>query len=213
MNILVIIPARGGSKGIPRKNLRSLCGKPLIYYSIKNALSSRFKPDVYVSSEDNEILSIAKKLGAKTIQRENRDSEDVTTLDPVIYKGWQKAEISERKIYDIVVTLQPTSPIRLPGTLDQCLAEYQKYKPFILATGYQCKIQEFGVNNNLPRQQIDGFFYDDGNIYIHSPQALQQKAWSARDAYKYFTNEIENYEIDTEVDLKVVGYLLAQLRG
>ena len=58
MNILVIIPARGGSKGIPRKNLRSLSGKPLTFYTIRTALGSKFKPDVYVISEDKEILAV-----------------------------------------------------------------------------------------------------------------------------------------------------------
>ena len=69
MNILVVIPARGGSKGIPRKNLRLLGGRPLIYYSIKNALNSNYKLDVYVSSDDEEILNTAKKkLGLKRIK-------------------------------------------------------------------------------------------------------------------------------------------------
>ena len=65
MNILVVIPARGGSKGIPRKNLRLLAGKPLIFYSIKTALSSRFNLDIYVSSEDDEILNNALQFGSK----------------------------------------------------------------------------------------------------------------------------------------------------
>ena len=69
-NILVVIPARGGSKGIPRKNLRLLNGKPLIYYAITTALNSNYTPDVYVSSEDEEILSTAILFGAKTHKRD-----------------------------------------------------------------------------------------------------------------------------------------------
>lgn len=121
LNILVIIPARGGSKGIPRKNLRTLAGNPLIYYSIKNALSSKHQPDVYVSSEDGEILSIAQKIGAKTIQRNIDEAEDATTLDPVIFKAWQQAQVLEQKKYDIVVTLQPTSPLLKVESLDSAL--------------------------------------------------------------------------------------------
>ena len=68
-NILLIIPARGGSKGIPRKNMRLLNGKPLIYYSIKTALASKIDLDVYVSSDDDEILNFASKLKAKTHKR------------------------------------------------------------------------------------------------------------------------------------------------
>ena len=87
--ILVIIPARGGSKGIPQKNLRSLNKKPLIYYSIKNALNSKFKPDVYVTSDNFEILTISKQLGAKTLKRNTKLSNDSVTLDPVIFNAFK----------------------------------------------------------------------------------------------------------------------------
>lgn len=207
--IVGIIPARGGSKGIPRKNLIEICGKPLIFWSIEAAKQSQILDDVFVSTDDDEISDYCLKLGVNVLRRPKKlAGDDSTTIETLNYHF-----LNEFTVDTSICTLQPTSPIRLPGTLDQCVAEYQKYKPFIFATGYQCKIQEFGVNNNLPRQQINGFFYDDGNIYIHSPQALQQRIWSARDAHKYFTQQIENYEIDTEVDLKVAGYLLEQLRG
>ncbi|MFC6806263.1 cytidylyltransferase domain-containing protein [Methylophaga thalassica] len=95
-NILVVIPARGGSKGIPRKNLRSLAGRPLIFYSIRNALASSFLVDVYVSSEDEEILSISEKFGAKVLKRNDEDAQDVVTLDPVIFKAYKQAEAIEK---------------------------------------------------------------------------------------------------------------------
>ena len=69
MNFLVVIPAKGSSKDIPRKNIRTLNEKPLIFYSIKIGLDSFFKPDVYVTSEDSEILMLANKFGAKTHRR------------------------------------------------------------------------------------------------------------------------------------------------
>ena len=75
MKILIVIPARGGSKGIPRKNLRLLNGKPLIYYSIKIALHSIFSPDVYVSSDDDEILLMSKNFGAKTFKRNQKNAK------------------------------------------------------------------------------------------------------------------------------------------
>ena len=111
MNILVIIPARGGSKGIPRKNLRLLGGKPLLYYSIKTALSSTFKPDVYVSSDDDEILNMAKKNNAKIFKRNADNAQDNTTLDPVIFECFKAVEKIEGKSYDLVITFQPTSPL------------------------------------------------------------------------------------------------------
>lgn len=112
-NVLIVIPARGGSKGIPRKNLRLLNGKPLIYYSIKNALNVKINGfvDVYVSSEDSEIDLLTKKFGAKVHLRDEKLADDKSTLDPVIYDCLMHAENIESKKYDLVVTMQPTSPL------------------------------------------------------------------------------------------------------
>lgn len=120
-NILIVIPARGGSKGIPRKNLRLLGGNPLLYYSINNALSSKYDVDVYVSSEDDEILNTSLKFGAKTHKRNDSISKDETTLDPVIYSTYLYAKQKENKKYDLVVTMQPTSPLLNVKSLDKAL--------------------------------------------------------------------------------------------
>ena len=119
--ILVIIPARGGSKGVPQKNLRSLNKKPLIYYSIKTALNSKFKPDVYVTSDNSEILTISKQLGAKTLKRNLKLSDDNVTLDPVIYYAFKKIELIENKKYILVITMQPTSPLLKIQSLDTAI--------------------------------------------------------------------------------------------
>ena len=86
--ILLIIPARGNSKGIPRKNIRDLGGNPLVYYAIHTGLNSRFDIDVYVSSDDSEILHISKTLGAKTHKRSEKLSGCEVTLDPVVYDAY-----------------------------------------------------------------------------------------------------------------------------
>jgi CMP-N-acetylneuraminic acid synthetase/spore coat polysaccharide biosynthesis predicted glycosyltransferase SpsG len=121
VNILAIIPARGNSKGIPRKNLRNLAGKPLIYYAISMALKSRFNLDVYVSSDDDEILYLSSTFGAKTYKRGASLSSDEVTLDPVIYDAYHAISKLENKEYDIVVTLQPTSPVLSTHTFDSAL--------------------------------------------------------------------------------------------
>ena len=97
MEILIVIPARGGSKAIPRKNLRLLAGKPLIYYSINTALNSKFSSDIYVSSDDIEILNIAKKYNVKTHKRDSNISGDEVTLDPVIYSCLIFAQKEQKK--------------------------------------------------------------------------------------------------------------------
>ena len=104
-SILVIIPARGGSKGIPRKNIRSLDGKPLIYYSIRNALQIKAREvDCYLSSEDDEILTLAKKFGSKIHKRSSENAHDATTLDPVIHEAYHQILNLENKEYDLVIT-------------------------------------------------------------------------------------------------------------
>lgn len=119
--ILIVIPARGGSKGIPRKNIRSLANKPLIYYSINTAKSLSFDFDLYVTSDDDEILSISSKLGAKIIKRTCHEASDDVTLDPVIYSALKQAELNEGIKYEIVITLQPTSPLLSSITIDSAI--------------------------------------------------------------------------------------------
>lgn len=111
MKILVVIPARGGSKGIPRKNLRALAGKPLLYYSIQNALKIEGDVDVVVSSEDEEILFFAEKFGASAYKRSIENADDVTTLDPVIYEAYCQAKSAKGHDYELIVTMQATSPL------------------------------------------------------------------------------------------------------
>ncbi len=117
-NVLVVIPARGGSKGIPRKNLRLLFGKPLIYYSIKNALNSKFNPTVIVTTDDDEIGLIAQKVGSIVHKRSSELSGDTTTLDPVVFDAFQFAKNLTNKNFDVIVTLQPTSPLLSSEYLD-----------------------------------------------------------------------------------------------
>jgi len=123
MNILVVIPARGGSKGIPRKNLRLLVEKPLLYYSINNALQSKYNLDIFISSEDDEILNTASKFGAEIHKRDLNIADDKTTLDPVIYDCYLHAKKVKNKEYDLIITMQPTSPLLSTLSLDNAISE------------------------------------------------------------------------------------------
>lgn len=118
MRILAVIPARGGSKGIPRKNIRLMNGKPLIAYAIQNALSSEYITDVYVTTDSEEIAEVAKRYGANVIMRAAKLSSDDVTLDPVIYDALQRIEEIEETSFDYVITMQPTSPLLSVDTLD-----------------------------------------------------------------------------------------------
>lgn len=125
--ILIVIPARGGSKGIPRKNIRLLGGKPLIAHTIIMANSSEYVDDVVVTTDDEEIRFIAEKFKAKTIKRGGELAEDSIPLDPVIYDATLQEEVKKSKEfktdfkYDIIITIQPTSPLLKTKTLNKAI--------------------------------------------------------------------------------------------
>lgn len=116
MKILAVIPARAGSKGIPNKNIRIICGHPLIYYSIKNALDSEYITDVIISTDSPEVRIIATQMGTKYKWRDKSLCGDAVTLDSVVYDAIPKEEQ-----WDYVVTMQPTSPTLKVETLDAAI--------------------------------------------------------------------------------------------
>lgn len=125
--ILVVIPARGGSKGIPRKNLRLLDNKPLISYSIAVAKASQYVDDVVVTTDDSQIALISEKFGASVVRRSEELSSDDALLDPVIHDAMIQKEKLAFDEYDIIVTLQPTSPLIKTETLDRAIEKFADF--------------------------------------------------------------------------------------
>lgn len=119
MKILIVIPARGGSKGIPKKNIRLMNGEPLISYAIKNARACQreWDVDVVVDTDDDEITKIAKKYGGDVNRRPKELAGDDVTLDPVIINAYNEMKKRSNCSYDYVITLQPTSPTLKSSTL------------------------------------------------------------------------------------------------
>lgn len=115
MRILAVIPARAGSKGIPNKNIRLLSGKPLIYYSIKNALESKYITDVIVSTDSKTVETICSQMNVNVKRRKNELCGDEVTLDSVVFDACKDFDI------DYVVTMQPTSPTLKVSTLDEAI--------------------------------------------------------------------------------------------
>ena len=116
MKILAVIPARAGSKGIPNKNIRIIDGHPLIYYSIKNALSSKYITDVIVSTDSDSVRIIAEQMGAQIKLRDKSLCGDSVTLDSVIADA-----VPVNENWDYVITMQPTSPTLKVETLDKAI--------------------------------------------------------------------------------------------
>jgi len=122
MSVLVVIPARGGSKGIPRKSIRPVAGKPMISYAIRAALAARGVDRVVVSTDDDEIALLSQRFGAEALMREVSLAADQVTLDPVVVRAAEQAEARYHERYDIVVTIQPTSPLVQAGDIERALA-------------------------------------------------------------------------------------------
>ncbi len=149
--ILGITPARGGSKGIARKNIKPLLGKPLLAWTIEAAKASRLLDRYIVSTEDPEIASVAEQWGAEVVIRpHNLATDNATTLSVLQH-------VVSIIPADIVVLLQATSPIRDESLIDRCIRQFLSAETDSLATGFICKYIEYG-GNNLCRQDIEGFF-------------------------------------------------------
>ena len=200
--IAAIIPARGGSKGVPGKNIKRIGGYPLIYWSIQAAKRAQLLDEFYVSTEDSAIAEVARRYGAKVIARpEELARDESTTLDVL------RHAISG-KSWDAVVVLQPTSPMRDLGTIDGCIRDYLDGGYDTLATGYECKLSAYATHNNVRRQDMKGFFYDDGNVYVIGCQVLRQGRWSGDKICRKPLERELNFEIDDETDFFIVDQLL-----
>lgn len=116
---IAVIPARGGSKGVPRKNLRPLFGKPLIYYSIRSCLGSGIFDAVVVSTDDDEIALLASRFGAQVVMRPADLGQDAITLDPVIAHAVMSVEQTTDRAFAYVFTVQPTSPLVSPTDIQE----------------------------------------------------------------------------------------------
>lgn len=217
-NILVIIPARGGSKGIPRKNLRALAGKPLIYYSIQTALNSKYAPDVYVSTDDAEIAAISEKLGARIIQRDAAKAQDHTTLDPVIFDGYQQAQAKQGKSYDLIVTLQPTSPLLKTASLDAALERMlneQALDTIISAKDdthltWKKDAGRFVPNyqKRVNRQYLEPIFKETGGFLITRGRIIAENNRIGANVELHLLRGGEDIDIDTYEDWSLCEFYL-----
>ena len=218
MNILVVIPARGGSKGIPRKNLRLLNGKPLIYYSIKTAVASKYNLDVYVSSEDDEILNTAIQFGSKVHKRDQSIADDKTTLDPVIYDCYLHAKDIENKEYDFIVTMQPTSPLLKTSSLDSAIekAILNKNIETVIASKDDTHLSWRKEDNKyLPnyekrvnRQYLTPTFTETGGFFITRKDIISENNRIGEKVELHVLSNGEEIDIDTYEDWNLCEYHL-----
>jgi len=188
LSFLGVIPARGGSKGIPRKNIKLIAGKPLIAWTIEAAKESRLLDRFVLSTEDSEISGIARKYRVEVIQRPLELATDAATTVSVLQHALTVVDAEN------VVLLQPTSPVRDAGLIDESIRRFQEAKADNLGTGFICKFMEYGTYVQR-RQDLKGFFYDDGNVYVIKSALIKQG--------KRFGNKVERLEISREQNIEI----------
>ncbi|MCR4743946.1 MAG: UDP-2,4-diacetamido-2,4,6-trideoxy-beta-L-altropyranose hydrolase [Lachnospiraceae bacterium] len=211
MNILVVIPARGGSKRIPRKNVRLMCGKPLILYSVEHAmaLSKKYDADVAVSTDDEELAAIIEDSGAELIERGEELSADSVTLDPVIYDAVVKMEERKSKSYDCVITMQATSPTLKTETLLGALEYFEKgdydtvisvvNKPHLSWTEKDGAIVK-NYDKRLNSQELPANYLETGAFVMSKRAVVKKDSRIGAKISVYETSAIEAVDIDTDED-------------
>jgi len=222
--ILSIIPARGGSKGLPRKNIIDLAGKPLISWTIDASLTSKHITKTIVSSEDDEILKISQQYGADIIKRPTELAHDSSNSEDVI-KHVLEEFTKANTIFDYIVLLQPTSPLRSADNIDSafeiifntnataiisvCEIDNKVLKAFLKTNVGYLK----GISNNsfpfMRRQDLPKVLLPNGAIYIISTsEFLQNNKLFTDKTLPYQMSKNESVDIDSIEDIyKIESFL------
>lgn len=223
MKIVGIIPARGGSKGIPRKNIKLLAGKPLVSYTIDAAIKSKYIDKVIVSTEDDEIAVISKKFGAEVIKRPFELAHDETKTAPVVVHIVKELELIGY-FPDIIVLLQATSPLRNEHIIDAALEKLINSGNDSIFTGFKMgyTMPVWKRNNNgqlsalynyhlRPRRQDENLkektFCENGAMYAIKRDAFNKTQDFLGDNVDIFEMEYQ-IDIDTLKDFDAVENLI-----
>tara|TARA_B100001250_G_scaffold224022_1_gene192104 strand:+ start:17056 stop:17688 length:633 start_codon:yes stop_codon:yes gene_type:complete len=202
---VAFIPARGGSKGIYKKNIKKLNGRPLIYWSIISALESKKIDKIVVSTDDDEIINTIKNFNFD-LQIDKRP--DILSTDQAKTIDVLNEYAIRNPKYDSYVLLQPTSPLRQKQIIDKCISKFEVSNCEVLVSGYWTHITEYGTHQNARRQDLNEFFYDDGNIYILSKETILKKEWFSKNHIKYINTFPYVMEIDTIDEFNTLEILM-----
>jgi len=229
-NILAIIPARGGSKGIPKKNIRPLCGKPLIAWTIEQAQRSKYINRIFVSTDDAEIAATAEKYGVDVpfLRPEEYARDNSPTADAIIHAIDGLEKTGEQ--YDLIVLLEPTSPLRKMGDIDNAIETFLKNmndadslvsvgevhleSPYIMKKIENDVVIPFLETDQkfFQRQQLPAIYFPYGVIYLSKIQAFRkQRTFYQKKTLAYKIERWQNYEIDDIYDFYCVEAILKHM--
>ena len=228
MKILGIIPARGGSKGIPGKNIKKLGGKQLIEYTFDSVLNSKFLSKTILSSDDREIISVAKNIGLESpfIRPEELARDNTPTLDVIIHavNFYKDQNIN----FDAVCILQPTTPFRERNLIDKAIKKFEEgdfdslitvrkvpdeFNPHWVFEQKEGSLKiATGENEIIPRrQELPTAYFRDGAIYLIKTEVLLKKSSLYGDSIGFIdTSDSPFVNLDTMEDWKQAENILNQ---
>lgn len=223
--VLAIIPARGGSKGIPKKNIKELNEKPLIAYTIEEALKSKYIDRLVVSTDDDQIANISKKYGGEIpfLRPKELAKDNTPGIDPIIHcVNWLKE--NEGYNSDYVMCLQCTSPFRTVDHIDEAIERLiieeedsivsvceSEVNPYWMKKIINGRLSNFVENNNFysRRQELPQVYRLNGAIYLAKTKLLLTiKNWYTEDTLPYIMDRISSIDIDNKFDFNFAEILL-----
>lgn len=206
MKVLGIIPARGGSKRLPRKNLADLGGKPLVKWTLDAAIQSGVFDHLWVSTEDEEIGNI---VGEYWWKRPPELAKDTTPTMPVVL------DVLARHNVDIIITLQPTSPFRTSDDIKNSLSMLiHNEAESVISTTEAPKDLAFAVRWANRLETLPNVVVPNGAIYIITNKAIERgETWYTGRLYGFPMPKDRSLDIDTELDLELARHLLRILNG
>ncbi len=220
MATAAIIPARGGSKGLPRKNIKNLANKPLIAHSIIHAQEAKLVDKIYVSTDDREIAEISRDYGAEIIDRPDELASDTASSESALIHAVKQIESTGIAI-DLVVFLQCTSPIRTGTDIDNAIAKLKAENADSLLSVSPshrflweevdgvAKSINYNYRDRPRRQDMQPQYMENGSIYIFKPWVLKELNNRLGGKIVLFPmDEAESWEIDSVLDFEIAEFLL-----
>ena len=217
MKVLSIIPARGGSKGIPLKNLVMLNQKPLLYYTVTASLKSKIINKTVVSTDNKKIGKVALKLGAEVVYRPKKLATDTTALEPVIEHVLNYLNRHQNYTPDIIVILQNTSPLRTAKHIDEALTLMRKQNYDSILSGFSIHTflwkkskktiipLDYNPKKRPNRQNIHEQLFENGAIFATKTRCFTKNNCRISGKIGFYKMPLENsYNVDSYDDLRSI---------
>jgi CMP-N,N'-diacetyllegionaminic acid synthase len=228
--VYALIPARGGSKGIPKKNLKLLAGRPLIEYAINAAKESKLVDEIWVSSDDHKILNFSVDCGVGALLRPGNLATDDISAIPVVSHFIEQLPNTAHELNALILYLQPTSPLRVSRHIDESVSkmfeanllsvmsivksEKNPYKAFkIDGSGKLISLFDERLSN-ARRQDLPHCFYPNGAIYgFRISEFIGKDRFPSNGSYPYLMSPDESIDIDTAEDLDLAEKIIREKNG